>query len=268
MAVGARIGRGRTAEVFAWGQDQVVKLFYADFPIAAIEREIQAAGTVAQTDMPAPGFGGTVQVDNRTGLVFERVRGPSMLSLLAHQPWQVLRLARELAHLHARMHALQATGLQSLRSYAQQRIDRAAGPSDAVRSAAVERLNALPDGARLCHGDFHPDNVVITPGGPVVLDWMNATAGAPAGDVARTLLLLEHATPPSDAGLALRIFTSTLRRVFAAAYWRAYARTTGLKRGDVDAWQLPLIVARFAENLPSEEREHLRRLLASTDRIG
>jgi aminoglycoside phosphotransferase (APT) family kinase protein len=255
------IGRGRTAEVFAWGDRQVVKLFYPELPMAAIERETRAAAAVARSDVPAPAFGGKVEVEGRTGLVFERVSGPSMLSLLSRQPWRVVGLARQLADLHAQIHAVQVTDLQSLREYVHTRIERASGISDVMRATAFERLGGLADGDRLCHGDFHPDNVVVTRSGLVVLDWMNATRGAPAADVARTMLLLQHASPLEDSSLALKVFTSVFRRLFAAAYWRAYARRTRLNQSDVDAWQVPLFTARLSENLPNGEREHMLGLL-------
>jgi Ser/Thr protein kinase RdoA (MazF antagonist) len=40
----------------------------------------------------------------------------------------------------------------------------------ARRSQALERLNQLPDGDALCHGDYHPDNVLMTRNGPIIID--------------------------------------------------------------------------------------------------
>ena len=120
-------------------------------------------------------------------------------------------------------------------------------------------MSALPEDNRLCHGDFHPDNVVLTPRGPVVIDWLTAVQGAAAADVCRTLLLLEHASPPSGLRMTLVL---VLRRLFAAAYWRRYARRTGLQRSQMEAWRLPLVAARLAENLPVDERRRLLRLIS------
>ena len=50
---------------------------------------------------------------------------------------------------------------------------------------------ALPDGVgSLVHLDLHPDNVVLTDAGPVVIDWSNATAGPSTLDVAMSALIL------------------------------------------------------------------------------
>src|SRR3546814_7594415 len=67
-----------------------------------------------------------------------------------------------------------------------------------VQTCALPILDALPDGDRLCHGDYHPGNVIETAGGPVVIDWPAVTRGHPDADYARTLLLLRLGEPPSS----------------------------------------------------------------------
>jgi aminoglycoside phosphotransferase (APT) family kinase protein len=259
--LGNRVGLGRTAEVFAWGDGQILKLFYADFAPEAIERERIIAEALSALQVAAPAYRGMVQLEDRTGLLFERVTGPSMLVVLAHQPWRVFGLARQLAEVHAGIHALAAPSFPLQRAYLKRQIGRATGLSERMRSAALERLAALPDGDRLCHGDFHPDNVVLTTSGPVVLDWMTATRGVPAADVARSLLLLELAAPPPGAGPVLLALVGLLRRTFRMAYWRHYTATRGLRWVDVTQWRLPLLVARLAETTPPTERNRVLREL-------
>jgi aminoglycoside phosphotransferase (APT) family kinase protein len=69
--------------------------------------------------------------------------------------------------------------LLSQRASVQERIERVAEAPDLLRTAALDRLRRLPAGDRLCHGDFHADNVVLTRRGAVVLDWMTAVRGHP-----------------------------------------------------------------------------------------
>ena len=42
----------------------------------------------------------------------------------------------------------------------------------------------------MLHLDLHPGNVMFTARGPVVIDWTNARAGAPAADVAMAYLIM------------------------------------------------------------------------------
>src|SRR5262249_24371676 len=61
--------------------------------------------------------------------------------------------------------------------------------TQAQRRVILRVLETLPDADALCHGDYHPDNVLLSARGPLVIDWENAALGDPLADVARTLLL-------------------------------------------------------------------------------
>ncbi|MFD8572342.1 phosphotransferase [Streptomyces sp. NPDC059639] len=56
----------------------------------------------------------------------------------------------------------------------------------------LRQLHALPPrpGGHVLHLDLHPENVIRTPRGPVVIDWANAEEGAPALDWAMSALIL------------------------------------------------------------------------------
>jgi len=52
------------------------------------------------------------------------------------------------------------------------------------------KLQSFPRGKALCHGDFNPTNVIITPKGDWrVIDWSHVRLGDPLADVARSYLL-------------------------------------------------------------------------------
>ena len=52
------------------------------------------------------------------------------------------------------------------------------------------RLEGMPKHKKVCHGDFNPSNVIVTPEGKLyIIDWSHATQGNASADVARTYLL-------------------------------------------------------------------------------
>lgn len=57
---------------------------------------------------------------------------------------------------------------------------------------------------RILHLDLHPDNVMLTPDGPVVIDWRTTAEGPPALDRAMSSLILAQVAvdpaSPSAAG--------------------------------------------------------------------
>ncbi len=140
-------------------------------------------------------------------LVLERIEGPTMLDDLRRRPWRLNSHARLLAELHRRLHAIPY------------------------------------EDAALLHLDLHPQNVLLSPSGPVVIDWTNARAGEPAFDVAMTWVI--HLTSGGRLG-----------RAFLRPYLAQFDRS------EVES-ALPAAVAfRLADpNVTAKERETARRLL-------
>jgi aminoglycoside phosphotransferase (APT) family kinase protein len=254
--LGARIGQGRTAEVFAWGEDRALKLYYPGWPAAAAEAEYRQTQAVFESGAPAPAVDGVVEVEGRCGVVFERVDGPSLLNYTTARPWSIFRSAHQMAELHARMHACRPAGLPAQRERLQRKIQAAHPLPEALKRAALTALAQLPDDSVLCHGDFHPDNIMLATHGPVILDWTEATGGHPLADVARTTLMMRHAAlPPHLPG---RRLIEAGRMLWYQLYLRRYCQLRSVSPKQVEAWLLPVAAARLSEGIPEEEAPLLR----------
>jgi aminoglycoside phosphotransferase (APT) family kinase protein len=205
---------------------------------------------LVEAGVPAPAVGQIIEVEDRRGLEYERVDGPSMEAYLEQHPGQGESMARHLARLHASMHRPLAAPLPSQRD----KVVRAIGsvPSNLLpahlKNKALQTLDTLPDGQMLCHGDFHPGNVLLGSGGPRIIDWENACLGSPAADVGRTCLLLSAAhiyyPPDTPIGQALDAFSEL--------YLQEYIALTGIERAEIDSWRVPLAAARLAEGIEEE----------------
>src|SRR3954451_13169670 len=101
---GALLAQGRTAEIFAWGGDAVLKLLRSGFPAEDMAHEARVTAQVHAVGVPAPAVMDQVEVDGRAGIILERVRGPSLLHCIAQRPWRLLTYAHLLADLHADLH--------------------------------------------------------------------------------------------------------------------------------------------------------------------
>lgn len=247
-----KIGQGRTAEIFLWGEGTVVKLFHSSLHPAVVDSEIRVNAQLRNVALPMPRMLDVVEVEGRRGIIYERVEGETMLQQMMRRPWQVGRFARTLAELHVQMHQVTCDALSSQREYWERKIRLVKQLSEQEKELALTRLRHLPDGVKICHGDFHPDNVMMTARGPVVIDWSNATTGNAAGDVARTAMIFRIGTWPNPLqNVALRSFAKRFHDV----YVREYLRLTGLSPEAVQAWELPLYVARLLESPPKAEEE-------------
>jgi aminoglycoside phosphotransferase (APT) family kinase protein len=256
-ALGPRLGEGREAEVYARGDDAVVKLYHAGYHGHRAE-----ASALSHLDGQgfAPRLIDIVEQDGRCGLVMERVPGAEMLTLVRRQPWRVVSLSQAMARAHLAIHDCPAPAdLPDLREDLAARIDGTPMPAH-LRSFARRALDGLPDGDRLCHGDLHPGNVLVAAERVGVIDWANAARGTPTADHARTILLLRWANPLPGTPLASRALIAAGRTTLARAYARGYIAGSPSPLQHLDSWLTVQTAARLSEGIEAETARLIRLL--------
>jgi tRNA A-37 threonylcarbamoyl transferase component Bud32 len=178
--IGPLLAAGNVAEVFEW-DTRVVKLYRspARKPTAFREAAIHAA--VEAMALPVPAVWGVLEVGGRWGIVFDRVKERSFAERMREDPSVIPEGLQALARLHARIHSQPARQLGSLKSRLATNIADTGLLEEPLKQILLGRLAGMPDGDRLCHGDFHPVNVLGQNSQPIVIDWPDACCGRPRG---------------------------------------------------------------------------------------
>ena len=224
---GDLIGSGRVADVITHGSN-VIKLYREGHGKHEAFREAAILSVLEDADLPTPSVYAVKQFGGRWGL--EMSRAPAATISLRGE-----RLATWLAQLHWRLHQVRGTALTSFKQKLWRNIEGASQLGSEDRTRLLLRLRNLPDDDCLCHGDFHPANIMGSEVDPQVVDWLDATSGPALADACRTYLL------------ALRHFPQ-----LAGPYLAAYARASGCPEEQILVW-LPIVAAaRLSENVVDE----------------
>jgi aminoglycoside phosphotransferase (APT) family kinase protein len=221
-ADGDLIGSGRACDVYAAGPGRVLRRHRAG---ESTEGEAKLMRHLAQFGYPVP----TVYEAGGPDIVMERLDGPTMLSELSSRPW-------------------------SLQTHA----DVLAGPIRRLRDVPLpdDDLRVVgSSGEVIVHLDLHPDNVVLSDRGAVVIDWTNAASGPNGLDAANTWLTLAAGSPPGS--LATRVVASVGRRLFVNRFVRAIDRPAARSQLEV-----ALALRELDPNLSDTEVTTMRRLVA------
>ncbi len=196
MERGPLLASGRDTDIYEFGPGRVLRR-------ARDGRSLEAEARVMQY-VREQGYAAPEVHELRDGgreIVMDRVDGPTMAARLLKQPWALRRYGRLLAQLHQRLHSIP-------------------GP---------EWMRQSPDnGTVVIHLDLHPLNVIMSPSGPVVIDWTNAVRGEEATDVADTWLLVECADP--GAGFFATNVALRFRRLFVEAFLGPFDRAAIVAR--------------------------------------
>jgi aminoglycoside phosphotransferase (APT) family kinase protein len=173
------IGRGRSADVFDAGDGRVLRRYRSE-KAGSVVREAVAMRHLRSHGAPVPEVFSAEGLD----LVMQRLDGPSMLDALRSKPWRARAIGRELRDLHTRIHAVPAGDID---------------------------LPRMSHGDAVLHLDLHPDNVMITSAGPMVIDWSNVAVGDPLADVVNTWMVMATSSP-DDLPLLIRPVLRRIRR--------------------------------------------------------
>jgi aminoglycoside phosphotransferase (APT) family kinase protein len=186
---GPLLASGRDADIFEYGAAQVLR---RSRQRRSMELEARTMRYVYEQGYPSPRIDDVS--DDGTELVMERIAGVNMVDALNATPWKAKRFGRILADLHGQLHEL-------------------SGP---------EWMAPAPIGVgdRLLHLDLHPLNVMMSPSGPMVIDWARACRGNPNSDVALTWTLMSAGEVPTKGakGRLVGLIRARLIRGFVGAF--------------------------------------------------
>lgn len=234
IELGERLGAGKEAEVFAFGA-HAAKIYREGVGEATVRREANNNGVAIAFGLPVPAIHEVRRFGGRWGLVMDRAPGVPLARAVLADISRGAEVSQEMLRLHRMIHAQPGDGLPGLKARLRAKVAEAGVLAACARQRLLDLLDELPDGDRICHGDFHPFNIMATPGATMVIDWLDATRGPPAADVCRSYLLLS-----SQVG------------DFATGYVDAYAGASGLAADEIMRWLPVLAAARLAENVPDE----------------
>ena len=180
-----------------------------------------------------------------------------MMEDVARHPWRIASAAHQLADLHLAMHSRTETELPSGHELLTRLLRVAPRLTDLARSWLLWQLERLPEGEAICHGDYHPDNILMSVRGPAVIDWMSVTRGHPLADVAGTFLLFRVAEMPETLGRLVRGPVGIVWRAMLYPYLRRYFRLTPYTREQLEDWIPVMAAAYLGQGLNTREEDKL-----------
>lgn len=194
----AIVGVGNTATVYEWENGKVLKLFYSHYSKEIIEKEFMNAKATWDMNFNKPLAYEMIQIDNRFGIVYDKVEGESLLDI-ALQTYDIKKCAEYMADIHKTILKNEISGVDNYKDFLRYFIENSKAIDSYTRQETLGVLSNLEDGHTLCHGDFHPGNILISNGKATVIDFMNICSGPYLYDVARTVYLVQYTPVPKDS---------------------------------------------------------------------
>jgi tRNA A-37 threonylcarbamoyl transferase component Bud32 len=270
MKIGRKIGEGGNSEVFEWeNNNKVIKLAKSNTNRIALQREYENNLAVWELGLPVPQPFEILEFNNRPGIVFERIYGQTLKELLfkniveqknKDQCKLDLSDVRLTARLLSEIHSLYHDDIPLQRELLKKQILSVDYLRKDEKKVVISILDSLPIKNKICHGDPNPNNILISKGSPIVIDWNDATTGNPETDLAEYIIMIKFAILPSNTPQnVVRIFDS-IRGDIIKIFMDEYTLFTGITYDDVDPWIVPIAARKLsADGITDDEKQLLLR---------
>ena len=155
--------------------DLCAKVFDESFPKSDILNEALNQARVEETGLNIPKIEEVTKIDGKWAIISDYIEGKTLQELMDENPDKLDEYLNLFVDIQKDILSKKCPLLKRLKDKMQDKISQT--DLDATtRYELHTRLASMKKHSKVCHGDFNPSNVIITPEGvPYILDWSHAT---------------------------------------------------------------------------------------------
>ena len=248
-----KVGTGRTAEVYSYKDDKVLKLFYSAFCTKTIEDEYLIAKNISTVTSLVPKVYDIVHTRNRTGIVYEKIKGKMLSDYLSGNIMSTRKIIRKFAQTQKRISNINVENVPNYTDKLRERITNSRLLSDSEKETVLKYLSIINNN-ELCHGDYHPDNVFVDQNNDLkVIDWSNMFVSNKYLDIARTYYLIKSGKTLNGKTKLGSLIEWFGRQIIAKFYWEEVKAGKGRRKYFLPCFFI-IIIARYDENIEQEKK--------------
>ncbi|MBQ3329623.1 MAG: phosphotransferase [Ruminococcus sp.] len=232
----------RSNKVIYKDGDTVLKVFDSDFSKSEILNEALNQARIEETGLNVPKLLEVSIIDGKWAIRTEYVPGKTLARLMAENPDKLDEYLDRFVDIQKEIFSKEAPLLNKIKDKFNRKISQSRFDAT-TRYELHTRLDSMKDHKKICHGDFTPSNIIITPGGDYyILDWSHVTQGNAAADAARTYML----------------FCLKGMNEIAEKYLDLFCKKTDTAKQYVQRW-MPIVACTQSVKGKEEEQEFLER---------
>jgi aminoglycoside phosphotransferase (APT) family kinase protein len=231
------IATGNTADIFLQ-EGKIIKLFKEYLQDGEAEYEANKQKMVRSYGLPVPCVYEVTKIAGRQAIIMEYAAGKTIADRILEDETTAEQYLNLTVDIQLKIHAIKPSSMELISDKLSRNINTASELSETQKAALLENLRSIPYENRLCHGDYHPFNLILNETGIKIIDWVDAGMGDVRADVCSSYLLLSQ-------------FSVEL----ANLYLRIYCEKSGLSQDDIFVWMPIVAGAGLSGNVSSKQVE-------------
>ncbi len=171
--------------------NKLVKLFDENYSKSNVLNEAINQARVEETGLNIPKIREVTVIDGKWAISMDYIEGETLEKLMEEHPERRAEYLKLFIGVQMEIHSKRNLLLTKFVDKMTMKI-LGSDLDASTRYDLSMRMAAMPRHNHVCHGDFNPSNVVVTPDGtPFILDWSHASQGNASADVAKTYLIFK-----------------------------------------------------------------------------
>ncbi|MBO1580496.1 phosphotransferase family protein [Bacillus sp. XF8] len=245
MNLGDPIAIGNTAEIYLY-DNKIIKVFKEHFPNTESLYEAKKQEYAYSCGLYVPNVLEVTEIKGRQAIIMEYAKGKTIGDLLTHNMERAEHYISICVNVQQKVHAVVVDSdlLERMSEKLHRQIESVQNLDEKQKGKLLRKLDSMVFEPRLCHGDFHPFNLIMNNDNVKIIDWVDASSGDIRADVYRTYLLYAQSSVE-----------------LAEMYLGLYCKNADLSRDEVLDWAPIIAGARLSEKVSPENREHLKKLV-------
>ena len=228
---------GECADIYEIDDKTVLKLGKYGWGKEVLYQEFTNGKLLNHFKIPSPKVYDFIEIDGRYGYTMEKLLDITVIDLMWKYPIKFIKYAKKMADIHATIHKSNVVdGLPTLIDKYQEFIHDKEGIDDNIKNLINKDIKQLYFESKhcICHGDFHPINIMVNNGEYFVIDWILASIGPAEADVAGTYLITKLYSSTTTSGNIFKRFISSIGgKIIAKTYLKEYISITGANKKQI-----------------------------------
>ena len=233
------VAKGNTAEIYLL-DGKIVKLFYSKYNNNEAEYEANNQRIARACGLSVPQVFDVIKVNRQQAIVMEYIEGNSIGELVKENENLANYHLSNSVDIQIDIHSKTISGIENMKDKFTSQIQRADLLCDTEKIKIGNYLEELPLGNKLCHGDYHVFNVLVSEKDTFIIDWADASVGNPCADACRSYILYSEYSVD-----------------FANRYIEIYCEKSGISSDEILCWTPVISSARLSEDIPAKAKDNL-----------
>ncbi|MCL2775014.1 MAG: phosphotransferase [Oscillospiraceae bacterium] len=270
MQIGKILGLGRSSEVYEYGIDKVLKLYFKEHAYDTVKWEYDKLSNAKDNNVPVPAVYELIEHDGRFGIIMERIYGESLLEIIVEHIITtggeniaangvsdlIIEITKGMAQLLYFVHSIKADLTDKSKDIITRAVHYNNHITEDEKAIVLNILDSLPTGDTVCHGDPNYGNVLVSGKKGAFIDWMFVGTGYPMYDIAEYIMTTRYFTIEPKNKQVIE-FMEKYGEEMINIFLSEYSEISDLKITDVDKWLIPLMVNRLNGGGSEEYKQRL-----------